>query len=178
MELNIFLSDRVMKSRMEVIKNLRTIQLLNRHYNTTFREVTMPSCILSTLALIIVSSYASVKWFREVKTFTFVCAAMICIALEVWPTSAKINEVSHNVIRYLRIGNGHRSIKASGNSNNSNKNCKIQRVAIRKGYLWKVVKGTRPLCIDIGSYFSVKRITTATYIQVAIDITFQLLILY
>lgn len=161
---------RVMASRNKVLKSLRAIQLLNHHFNNTFRNITMPACILTTLVLIIVSNYATVKWFREVKTFTLVCVAMTCVALEVWPTSSQVNEESVHILRYLLRGNSNNCINTRG---------KIQsRVAVRKAYLWKMVKSTRPLSVDIGSYFSIKRITTATYISVAIDVTFQLLILY
>lgn len=156
-----------MKSQEEVVKNLRAIQVLNQHFNSTLGEIIMPTCILTSLVLIIISNYATVKWFREVKTFIFACASTIRFAFEVLPTISEINDDSVHLLRYLHRSNG-----------NSNSGGEIQKANIRKGYLWKVGKSTRPLCINIRPYFSMKRSTVATYMSVAIEYTFQLLIMY
>lgn len=153
-----------MKNSRRIIANLRSIEILNAHFDNTFRTLTLPTGLFTCQLLVTVTNYVIVKWFREMKIFTVVSIAIVFTALEILRTSSLVKEMSIELLRYLLRG----------------KNAKRALVRIRRAYLWKVIKAKRPISIAVGAepIFSINRMTTLTYITTVINNTFQLLILY
>ena len=118
----------------------------------------MPAGFGTTLLVVIVSNYATLKLIDEVKmpaalAFPFVSLAMMSIVHEGFPNAYRICRNSSQLLRLLQ----HKSVS-------------------RRHYVWKFVASCRPLIVLVGPYFVIKKETILTYMGIAFNTTFQVLL--
>ena len=145
------------KSTIKITSAYRMLQVLNNRFNACFSKLIMPFLFLTVLMLNILTNFATVRLYHEVKMpayISFPCCSIsqLLIVFEAFPISYKVYDSSQSLIR--------------NTLNGTRKN----------GYTHKLMASCKPLQVWVGNYFIIKRRTIMTYLEIAISNTVLLLL--
>ena len=141
----------------DVPRYYRMLQTLNTQFNTCFRTLIMPFIFLTLFLINIISNYASIRLFHEIKmpvflAFPLTSLATMFIMRDTFPTSYRVYEASQLLIS------------------------STMESAVRNGYVTKVMKSSKPIVIEVGPFFFIKQVTMMTYLEIVVDNAIMMLL--
>ena len=131
------------------------LQILNLKFNICYRSLVMPFLILLLMAINVLSDFATIRLFGEPGFIGFPMTGLATgiIILDVIPASYKIIEGSEVLFSSILQANVPGSV------------------------IYKFVSSCQPLRIQVGAFFSIKRITVMTFLGIIIDNAITLLLM-
>jgi hypothetical protein len=141
----------------DIPKYYRMLQALNVQFNCCFKTLIMPFIFITLLLVNVISNYATVRLFHEVKMPAFLGFPMTCfgttiIIADTFPTSYRMYEASEQLVAITK------------------------KSTVKNGYVIKVMKSCRPLAVDVGYFFYIKQETMITFLGIVIDNAIMMLL--
>ena len=135
------------------------LQAVNNRFNSCFQLLVLPVLLSTVLVVNIISNYATIRLYDEVKFpgflgFPMNGLATLAITLDTLPTCYRIFQYSELLITNTRE-------VAKGNANIS-----------------AFLKSCNPLTVTVGRYFVIRQGTLTTFINIIIDNTINLLLTF
>jgi hypothetical protein len=133
------------------------LQTLNIYFNSCYKSIILPFTVLALLLINVISDYATIRLFHEVKMPAFLGFPMASlgatlIVVDTFPTSYRMYEASEQLVAITKT------------------------YAVRNGYATMVLKSCRPLAVDVSYFFNIKRNTILTFLGIVIDYTINVLL--